>query len=472
MTATSTRQRRERRRLLRLIAFGSALPASASLPGLALPSRRVAVVGAGLAGLAAATLLRNQGVEVVVFEARQRVGGRVRTIDHLPGHPEGGANVIGPNYGRVLDAARRHDVALRNAPRGPDMGYLIGGVPILEENWPEASANPLQGALRALPPPRLLAAALRDNPLQASTDWCDERFAALDQSAAEYLSARGYDAAAMQLVSANNSYGNRLEDTSILSLMRVAANFSRAIAMRQPAREAVLGNSRVPEALAAALGPALRMNARVSRVAAQGGSVKVEHEGGTDHFDAAVLAVPVPALRNMQFDAALSGTLREAIAGIEYHKVTQVHLLVREPYWDGETPGAWWTDGGLGRLFLRPGDPSNLTVWINGDHCDRFRGLSDADITARVIGEIERSLPQSRGTMDPGHVMRWAEDPLAGGSWAVWAPGQIARWFDALAAPAGRLFFAGEHTARSNPGMEGAMESGERAALEVMRILL
>ncbi len=55
--------------------------------------------------------------------------------------------------------------------------------------------------------------------------------------------------------------------------------------------------------------------------------------------------------------------------------------------------------------------------------------------------------------------------------WAMWRPGEIARYADALTAPHGRVAFAGEHTAYSNSGMEGAMESGERAALEVMRAL-
>jgi monoamine oxidase len=53
----------------------------------------------------------------------------------------------------------------------------------------------------------------------------------------------------------------------------------------------------------------------------------------------------------------------------------------------------------------------------------------------------------------------------------LWRPGQAATAHAALRAPAGRLFFAGEHTAESYRGMEGAMESGERAALEVMRLL-
>jgi monoamine oxidase len=58
-------------------------------------------------------------------------------------------------------------------------------------------------------------------------------------------------------------------------------------------------------------------------------------------------------------------------------------------------------------------------------------------------------------------------DPFSGGDWVIWGPGQITELFGHVATPHGRIHFAGEHTSRSNRGMEGAQESGERAAQEV-----
>jgi monoamine oxidase len=66
-------------------------------------------------------------------------------------------------------------------------------------------------------------------------------------------------------------------------------------------------------------------------------------------------------------------------------------------------------------------------------------------------------------------AVRWTpENPLAGGAYMHWAPGQVARWAEGMGAPAGRLHFAGEHLSRTYTGMEGAMESGENAAVAVM----
>ena len=94
----------------------------------------VIVIGAGLAGLHAARLLEEAGVEVLVIEADERVGGRVRTLLDVPERPESGGSEVGSYYARVLDEIRRHgietrklefgrlDFALAEAPRQPARG--------------------------------------------------------------------------------------------------------------------------------------------------------------------------------------------------------------------------------------------------------------------------------------------------------------------------------------------------------------
>ena len=456
-----------RRQLLAAAAAGALARPLAAAP------REVLVLGAGLAGLAAASLLAAQGHRVTVLEGRRRVGGRVLTLDAVPGHPEAGANVIGPNYGRVLDAATRLRVPLRVPPANLDSGYAIDGHKIPADAWADSPFNPLAGRLRAVPPARLLGPVLRDNPVAAGPDWCSGAHDALEVAATDYLGQCGYDAAALALVDANNSYGNRLADTSMLSLLRVGANFGRAVAMGQPVREVAAGNMRLPEALAASLPVPPVLGARAVAVRGRRDGVEVTLADGR-HFsaEALVCTLPVPALRGLRFEPALPAAQREALVAIAYHKVVQGHFLVREPYWaDSGEPAGWWTNGPLGRLFVRPlpgGERYNLTVWVNGDSCDRYRGPEAAELLA---DDFFRFNPAARGRAELRQVVRWAEEPLTGGSWALWGPGQVGRYFEALQLPGDRLFFAGEHTARANPGMEGAMESGERAALEVMRRL-
>ena len=65
----------------------------------------------------------------------------------------------------------------------------------------------------------------------------------------------------------------------------------------------------------------------------------------------------------------------------------------------------------------------------------------------------------------------WQTDPFSCGVWAIWQPGQVRDFIQHVAKPHGNVHFCGEHTALSNRGMEGAMESGERAAQEVLQAL-
>ena len=97
--------------------------------------------------------------------------------------------------------------------------------------------------------------------------------------------------------------------------------------------------------------------------------------------------------------------------------------------------------------------------------------MPKADCQAEIMKQLYALVPDARGAVSVGDVVRWSTDPYAGGVWSLWRPGQAAEAHAALRAPLGRAFFAGEHTAVSYRGMEGAMESGERAALEVARML-
>ncbi len=462
----------------RFLQGAGAVGLAALLPRAALSgSRRVIVIGAGLSGLAAADLLESLGYEVLVFEARDRVGGRVWSLGHVPGPPEAGANTIGPNYGRTIAAARRHGLDLRAQVRGAAPGLLIDGKVVERESWADSALNSLPPSLREVTPDLLASVVMGDNPLTTSIQWLEPRLSREDRSAADHFRDQGLDDRALQWIDANNSYGNRLADTSLLSLYAATAGIRRAMAWRQPALEIAGGNQRITDAMAAALQTPVITETSVDEIVQGPDSVQVVTASGRRFAaDAVICTLPLPALRRLRLAPAPPAQLREAVRRIDYHKVTQLHLLARSPFWEERgQPASWWTNGPLGRVFARtkPNEAGshNLTVWVNGDACDAWDAMSESAAMEAMTAELEQSVPGARGQLEPAALVRWSRETYSGGAWALWPPGGIHALTAAVRRPLDRIFFAGEHTGQAYSGMEGALESAERAVLEAMRRL-
>jgi monoamine oxidase len=468
-----------RRALLR---GAAAVLAGAALPGLRAQGTRadVLVAGAGLAGLAAAAVLDAAGLKVRVLEASSRIGGRIHTLDDLPGRPETGGQQIGSAYTRTLAAAARLGLALEPNARSPLLADArlvlhVAGRRLSMAEWAAAPENPLPEPLRALLPERAAARALGASPLATVTAWRDATHAALDRPADAALRERGFGEAALRLVDASNAYGDTLAETSLLNLYQVQTNIAEILKTPGPVRNVAGGNQRLPEAMAQALkhGEVLR-GRRVVAIDVGAGGVEMHGADGSRHrARLGVVALPLPALRGVAVAPRWPAAMAEAVASAAYARVTQLHLEVLQPFWeaDGSAPYLW-SDGPLERVFPQDregqGRPGTLIAWINGAGTHRWDALDDAAAAALVDAELQRVWPAARGAVRLARRVAWHADPLFGGAWINWAPGQITRFAAALAQPHGALHLAGEHTGGGIRGIEAAFESGERAAREII----
>jgi len=439
----------------------------------------VIVLGAGLAGLNAALQLEAFGLRVRVLEASQRIGGRLHTLDAVAGRPEAGGNQIGLAYARTVDTAKRLGVELLPMGRSPlfkdeRLVYFIDGRRMSSGEWAASPANPFPPALRPMPPDRALGRLLGGNPLKSISGWRDPANFIYDVPVLDELRARGLSPAALALLEVNNSYGPTLADTSLLNLHYVNANFMEIMKFRGPTLSVKGGNQRLPEAMAAALKGELRKGSRVTEVDSDERGVAVRCADGSLHRARFVVcALPLPALRNVRMRPGLPDRHAQAVSQLAYGRVTQLHLEVLEPFWesDGLSPFVW-SNGPLERIFPNDergdGQAQSLTVWINGAGTARWDSLGDAQASQLAIDELVKVYPKARGAVRMAARVAWHREPLAGGTWANWLPGQISRYARFVDVPQGRVHFAGEHTAHTLRGMEGAMESGERAAAEIM----
>jgi len=129
-----------------------------------------------------------------------------------------------------------------------------------------------------------------------------------------------------------------------------------------------------------------------------------------------------------------------------------------------------WTESPIERLFpLRnaAGEVSALTCFVDGDGAERLDAMDERARHAFVIDELVRMRPAARGAVQAVGSTCWGREAFSGGSYQGFTIGQITKLRPSFAEPVGRLHFAGEHTAVSSPGMEGALESAERAVAEV-----
>lgn len=443
----------------------------------------VIVIGAGLSGLNAAGLLEEAGLRVTVLEGRQRTGGRVYTRYDLPGRPEMGGSSAAPGYGRWLAAAHKCGLDLtdimRSMMRNAGQLLVLDGKIIPREDWPKSPRNVFPEAAKSTLPwayEGKLFSSL--NPLESFSDWILPSHAADDISLNDFLLARGVDQRVIDLVySTVPSYGNTAHDVSVLMFAFIDSWVRAQIAATtKPAIYRIAGgNQRLPEAMAGRLKGDVRLGARVVAIEADadGGAVTLD-SGERIRARAIISAMPYSALRHVRVEPGFTGVQHEAVHRLAYQDLTQVVLIPRKPFWldDGLAP-SMWTDGPAGWINAEGiGKTDDEIPYFmvygrgrTGLHWDRIGAQAAGEL---IVREVERLRPAAKGQLEVGAVHSWTMDPWNAGDWAVFGPGQVTRYLPAMSAPHQRLFFCGEHTALANRGMEAALESSERVAIEVL----
>jgi monoamine oxidase len=427
---------------------------------------RVGVAGAGLAGLAAARALEQAGADVHVFEARNRVGGRVWTLrDGFGGqHAEAGADLIESEHTALLELAR--ELGLRPTPILPG-GFHHYGLDRTGRTTVQplmAAADAIEAQIGTLVREYRLAEQRWDGPIAA-------RLGA--RSVAAWLDACGAEPWVLdRMRGLRNLFLADPEDLSMLSLVDFFADdpfrSGRTLRLRG-------GNDRLAARLAESLArrPALGAVIRGVRQSERRVTLTVESDGRRAEFaaDFAVLAVPATTARDVVFEPALPDAQHEAIAGLPYGPATRLLLQFRRPFWRRVgRPRAFGTALPIGAVWdgseEQRGPAAILTLLAGGRASRALQEIvrrDGAEGVVRMLGWIGKPSP-----LAASRLVSWENDPWACGGYAVFGPGVEPRRREWLARPAGRVVFAGEHTSLRWQGyMNGAIESGRRAAAEV-----
>ncbi len=400
---------------------------------------RVVVAGAGFAGLLAAYRVAQAGHQVLVLEARDRAGGRVWSQELIPGDPrtviERGAEFVLDGYGvmRAVLGELGLDLA------GTGMSYYQrdyrGGAAATDQDVARCAAAVADAAARAAPGTSLagVVAGWEESPALAA-----------------YLSR----------VEATNGVGAGVLAAAAVS--DVTAGFGP-----RPSWRVAGGNQRLADGLAGRLGASVRTGSAVRAVHHDQRGVRVLTDDGEAAGDAVIVALPLAVLRGLPFSPPVPDSLRRAWqrAGLAHN--AKLHLpLTRGAALSAvqSVAGKFWTWTAADATGqVQP------VVHAFGGTPEGLAALAVADGPAAWASRVAALRRDLAVDEDRALLTTWNDDPWAGESYSAHTVDVAGGDDEILAAPAGRVHFAGEHTAGDWAGlMEGALRSGERAAREVL----
>ncbi len=442
----------------------------------------VLILGAGLAGLYAALTLEQAGMKVQILEGSDRAGGRCFTAYDTPGQPELGASQIGQMYARVRAMAGKYNVKLVPPPANMSsethqlpMAISLNQRPVITRPWAQSPQNPLTGKERDLLPNLIYPTYVNTNqPLTSLYDWYDPKFAKYDDlSLHQFMAAHGASPAAIGL-SDYDVYADTTAGWSALDALR--KNFYYGWEAKHGMFEtAAAGTSAIPNAMAAHLATPILFNKFATHITQDKSGVTVTTEDGATHQASFLLiTIPFSVLRRITLDTPLPPAQRRAINEMDYSKIVSVWVKPTKPYWEEDgLPIFLWSNGPQERMFAVPSrvqTQENLSFYVRGQHAMNIAAMEPHAAFHYLTENLARIRPSTKGALELLRVQSWPNDKFNRGGYAYFKPGQINDFGQILSQPAGRIHFAGEHTAKLTTGMEGACESGERAAIEILGV--
>jgi monoamine oxidase len=239
------------------------------------------------------------------------------------------------------------------------------------------------------------------------------------------------------------------------------------------------GMDRLPRAFYAELLQEVRFGAEVRAVDQTDADVSVHYKTDAGLFsitaDYCVCALPFPCLRTIELGRPFSRAKMRAIRQLNYHASTKILFQVRNRFWedqDGIIGGATCTDLPIRRINYPPSSADTtrgvlLASYTWGQDALQWGAMDPETRLEEALEDVERIHPRIREEFEAGTSYAWYGDRWARGAFALFSPEQQTDLQAAIVEPEGRVHFAGEHCSLYHAWIQGALESGIRAAKEV-----
>lgn len=420
---------------------------------------RVAVVGMGAAGIQAARILEAKGHSLELFDARDRVGGRLHTIESEGLLYDAGGEWIDADHKRSLELVADLGGRLYSREESEPYTFALQGEMRKEgAEWEEAKSD-----------------------LQSLEAWAREQVASLataaDPDATQHAGKSVADAISQVCRSPlgrllataiyRSDEGEDLDRVGLQEWLLGFGNYVHREGLESSAFRVEGGMGALIRRAADTLESPFTPNARLLAVAQREHSVRLHFDGLTVDAGACILTMPPPQVACVSFDPPLPNPQLDAIRSMPMSRTIKIMLAFREPFWEQSGwSGFLHTDSPVQQTWTAPTSPTPVLIcYVCGNNCDFWRRQSDPVGTA--VEMIEATFPGAKRNFMKGNFHDWVADEWSRGGFCYLPPGYMNRHLANIPLRHGRVVFAGDHTATWKGFIEGALESAERAARDV-----
>lgn len=451
---------------------------------------QVLIIGAGLSGLSAAKHLTDNGVDVIVLDARDRVGGRTYTTrNNVVEWVDLGGSYVGPSQNHILRLA--NDIGVETYKIFSDLSsiqFSRGKRFTYTTQWAKFGFfSPLAWfdvnfVMRKME--KMMEMIPVEDPWNSphAIEWDDMSISTFVEKECWTRHGREFILSTCQ--------ANLASDPAHVSLLWALWYVKCCDGNRRiwnvdngaQERKFVGGSMTVSEKLAELLGDKVVLNSQVCTLTQTDSEVTVTNTDNiTYKADYVIMAIPLPMQLKLHYDPPLPALRNQLIQRTPVGCVIKANLYYKYPFWREKGFNGFIScfDGQLvvGNVLddCRPGfNLAALTVFIFTDHAIQLQELSQEARLKVVTQDLARTY-SCDDALYPVHFEEhnWLEEQYSGGCYVcTFAPGVLSRFGKIIREPFQRVFFAGTETATSWPGyMNGAVQAGERAAREAMHEL-
>jgi monoamine oxidase len=485
----------KRRKFLKMTAIaGSTAIATTAIPLIrAAESRatppKIAIVGGGIAGLNAAYQLNKAGLKATVYEAKSRVGGRIRSVTGVAGAElvtDLGGSFINSNHADMLALVKEFNLTLFNRAEAtekspfPAEGYFFDG-----KLYPEAE---VAKKLRPLARQIVNDAGLLEQDYEKYAPIFDRL------SVAQYL-AQHADKITEPFVQVlvesalRAEYGTEPESSSALQLLFILTTVeNNEVTVVGGSDEAYVvqdGSGKIIESLAAVFPDRIETNKRLQKIMPDDDGYRLLFsDRSIVNADYVIIAIPISVLRHLDFQVELEPKFKRLIQELNLGKNDKVIAGFENRVWlqkQGFTETVW-SDLGFAQAWddtQRQSERQNaaLTFFFGGNEIDENQAKSLSTLKQDLLESFEQIIPQAKSSAT-GKFFRtnWSQDPLIKGGYTNFQPGQYTEFSEFRYIESevpqerqkvafGNLIFAGEHFSDEFYGyMNGGAQTGRLAA--------